>query len=151
MVVIPQLFVEENKLDIKVVKKGKTTNALYFTNRQGLPLAMSEPTSGNHNDLFDIEIHFKEITNTLEQAQINIDGLFLNADAGFDSIKLRNQCESKGIIANFAKNKRNNSSNEDHYFDDKLYHERYSIERTNSWMDSYRSLLNRFTQLQQAG
>ena len=29
-------------------------------------------------------------------------------------------------------------------FDDILYKERYSIERTNAWLDSYRSLLNRF-------
>ncbi|SFW40773.1 Transposase DDE domain-containing protein, partial [Sinomicrobium oceani] len=27
---------------------------------------------------------------------------------------------------------------------EKLYEERYAIERTNAWMDSYRSLLNRF-------
>jgi len=34
---------------------------------------------------------------------------------------------------------------EDYYlFDDILYKERYSIERTNAWLDSYRSLLNRF-------
>src|SRR5690554_1233062 len=31
-------------------KKRKTTNSLYLTDRQGLPLAMSEPVSGNHND-----------------------------------------------------------------------------------------------------
>jgi len=29
-------------------------------------------------------------------------------------------------------------------FDELLYKERYSIERTNVWMDSYRSVLNRF-------
>ena len=28
--------------------------------------------------------------------------------------------------------------------DDLLYKEKYSIERTNAWMDSYRSVLNRF-------
>jgi hypothetical protein len=32
-------------------KKRKTTNALYFTDRQGLPLAMSSPMAGNHHDL----------------------------------------------------------------------------------------------------
>ena len=31
-----------------------------------------------------------------------------------------------------------------HYFDQELYKEHYSIERTNAWMDSFRSLLNRF-------
>ena len=29
-------------------KKRKTTNALYLTDRQGLPLAMSVPEAGNH-------------------------------------------------------------------------------------------------------
>jgi len=30
------------------------------------------------------------------------------------------------------------------YFDQDLYDERYAVERTNAWMDSFRSLLNRF-------
>ena len=125
-------------------KKRKTTNAIYLTDRQGLPIAMSEPVSGNHNDLFDIEVQFEEVISTLEKAEISVEGLFINADAGFDSQKLRNKCEVKGIIANICPNKRNGNTNEDHYFDEKLYEERYAIERTNVWMDSFRSLLNRF-------
>ena len=31
------------------------------------------------------------------------------------------------------------------FVDDELYAERYSIERTNAWMDSFRTLLNRFS------
>ena len=46
-------------------KKRKTTNALYLTDRQGLPLAMSEPVGGNHNDLSKIEVQFEIITATL--------------------------------------------------------------------------------------
>jgi len=125
-------------------KKRKTTNAIYLTDRQGLPIAMSEPVSGNHNDLFDIEVQFEEVVGTLEEAEINVDGLFINADAGFDSQKLRNKCESKGIIANICLNKRNGNTDTDYYFDEKLYKERYAIERTNAWRDSFRSLLNRF-------
>lgn len=125
-------------------KKRKTTNALYFTDRQGLPLAISEPVSGHHNDLFEIEVHFEEVISTLEQATIPVEGLFINADAGFDSKNLRDTCEAKGIIANICHNKRNSSMENDNYFDDELYKERYSIERTNAWMDSFRSLLNRF-------
>jgi len=125
-------------------KKRKTTNALYLTDRQGLPLAMSEPVSGNHNDLFDIEVSFEEVLGTLEQAEISVDGLFINADAGFDSQKLRDKCENKGIIANICPNRRNGNADADHYFDEKLYKERYSVERTNAWMDGFRSLLNRF-------
>lgn len=125
-------------------KKRKTTNALYLTDRQGLPIAMSEPVSGNHNDLYDIEVHFEQVTATLEQATISLDGLFLNADAGFDAENLRKKCDAKGIIANIAQNKRNSTTDNDYYFDQKLYKERYSIERTNAWMDSFRSVLNRF-------
>lgn len=32
----------------------------------------------------------------------------------------------------------------DHYFDEKLYQERYTIERINAWVDNFRYLLNRF-------
>lgn len=35
-------------------KKRKTTNSIYFTDRQGLPLEMSDPQKGNHTDLYEI-------------------------------------------------------------------------------------------------
>ncbi len=73
-----------------------------------------------------------------------MDGLFMNADTGFDADNLRRKCEEKGIIANIARNKRNSSADDDNYFDEKLYKQRYSIERINAWLDSFRSLLNRF-------
>ena len=64
--------------------------------------------------LFDIEVHFEEVTATLEQANISIDGLFLNADAGFDSQKIRDKCEAKGIIENLAEKKRNGGHKQDY-------------------------------------
>ena len=36
-------------------KKCKTTNSLYLTDRQGLPIIMSASKSGEHNDVHDIE------------------------------------------------------------------------------------------------
>lgn len=125
-------------------KKRKTTNALYLTDRQGIPLAMSTPISGNHNDLYNIEVQFEDITATLESAEISVKGLFINADAGFDSENLLLVCEQKEIIANIAYNKRNSGEDSNRLLDEELYKERYSIERTNAWMDSYRSVLNRF-------
>lgn len=126
-------------------KKRKTTNALYLTDRQGLPLAMSEPISGNHNDLYDIEVQFEVVTGALEEADIPVEGLFLNADAGFDSENFRNSCAQKDINANVCFNKRNgNAQDREEYFDQELYDKRYAVERTNAWMDSFRSLLNRF-------
>jgi len=126
-------------------KKRKTTNSLYLTDRQGIPLAMSEPISGNHNDLHQIEVQFEVVTATLEQAEISIEGLFLNADAGFDSKNFRNTCDTKQIHANVCFNKRNGKiAHRDEYFDQDLYDHRFAVERTNAWMDSFRSLLNRF-------
>ncbi len=126
-------------------KKRKTTNALYLTDRQGLPLAMSEPISGNHNDLHDIEVQFEVVTATPEQAEIPVEGLFLNADAGFDSKNFRDSCGKKEIQANVCFNKRNgNTEDRGEYFDQDLYNQRYAVERTNAWTDSFRSLLNRF-------
>lgn len=125
-------------------KKRRTTNALYLSDRQGLPIAMSEPLAGNHNDLYNIEVQFEVVTATLEKANIPIEGLFLNADAGFDSKDFRNSCDKKEINANICFNKRNGNADREEYFDQELYEQRFAIERTNAWMDSYRSLLNRF-------
>ena len=71
-----------------------------MSDRQGLPLAISNPVAGNHNDLYNIEVQFEVVTGTLEQANIQVDGLFLNADAGFDSKEFRLCCEKKEINAN---------------------------------------------------
>lgn len=125
-------------------KMSKTTNALYLTDNQGLPLAISSPVAGNHHDLYRIENHLEELFQTLTKANIATDGLFINADAGFDSKEVRAKCLAYGIIANTALNPRNGNNNEDILFDDMLYEQRYTIERTNAWMDSYRTLLNRF-------
>lgn len=124
-------------------KKRKTTNSLYLSERQGLPLAMSTPVAGNHNDLYEIEQSLEEITDILKSANISTEGLFINADAGFDSENLLSACVAKGIIANVAYNKRNGNE-PNRILDEELYKERYAIERMNAWMDSFRSVLNRF-------
>ena len=63
-------------------------------------IAMGSPKAGNHNDLYEIEEVLKEILAFLEEAGIEHKGLFLNADAGFDSKSLREFLESKEIITN---------------------------------------------------
>ena len=144
MAVIRPLWVAVRKWNIKR-KRRKTTNALYLSDRQGLPLSMSDPVAGNHSDLYKIEAQFEGVTVTLAQANIAVDGLFLNADAGFDGKAFREVCHSKGIVPNVCLNKRNGKSQDrDEYFDGALYNQRYSVEKINAWMDSFRSLLNRF-------
>lgn len=43
-----------------------------------------------------------------------------------------------------AINPRNRNSDDVIIFDELLYKQRYTIQRTNAWVDSYRTLLNRF-------
>lgn len=124
-------------------KKRKTTNALYLTDRQGLPIMMSAPKSGEHNDVHEIEDVMKMMLNDLHRANIRTDGLFLNADAGFDCDILRNCLDRNGVVANICISKRRTGT-DGIFVDELLYAERYSVERTNAWMDSYRTLLNRF-------
>lgn len=132
------------KTSFQTRKMCKTTNALYLTDNQGIPIAISSPVAGNHHDLYQIESHLDELFQTLEKANISTAGLFVNADAGFDSKEFRNKCFEYKIIPNTASNPRNGTNDEIIIFDEMLYKQRYTIERTNAWMDSYRTLLNRF-------
>ena len=125
-------------------KKRKTTNALYLTDRKGLPLAMSVPKSGEHHDTHNIVAVMQNMMEDMAKANIRTDGLFLNADAGFDCAALRSVLKSYGIVSNICINKRNGTTNDSIVLDELLYRERYSIERTNAWMDSFRTILNRF-------
>lgn len=101
-------------------KKRKTTNALYFTDRQGLPLAMSEPQKGNHTDLYEIENRVDEMAAQIQTAEINLDGLFNNADAGFEGKNFRETLAKYGIIPNICPNPRNGESEEEQFFDTEL-------------------------------
>lgn len=132
------------EVEFQTRKMSKTTNSLYLTDNQGIPIAISSPVSGNHHDLYRIDAHLEELFQTLEKANISTNGLFVNADAGFDSKEFRSKCFEYGTIPNTAINPRNGNSDELIIFDEILYEQRYTIERTNAWMDSYRTLLNRF-------
>jgi hypothetical protein len=50
---------------------------------------MSDPIVDNHNNLHQIKERFTDILNTLDKSKIRVDVHFLNADAGFDSMKFR--------------------------------------------------------------
>lgn len=126
-------------------KKCKTTNSLFLCDNQGQMLAMGNPTSGEHHDLYEIESVLEEILSLLNKAEIEHKGLFLNADSGFDSENLRRFLERKEINANIKINIRNNKTEDsDYYFDEELYKRRFKIEKANAWLDAFKALLIRF-------
>lgn len=127
-------------------KAARTTNLLLLADNQGQPLACATPQAGNHHDLFAIKALFDELCDLVQEAQIRLDGLFLNADSGFDANVLREACFRRDIEANIAHNPRSTTSEAaaDHYFDAELYRHRTAIERTNAWLDSFKTLLVRY-------
>jgi len=128
-------------------RKGtKTTNALFLCDKDGQPLSMATPQAGNHNDLYEIQQLFEQMCTLLEEAGISLRGVFMNADAGFDATDLRQVCAEKEIEVNIAQNKRNEKEPKEEYvyFDEELYHQRYVIERTNAWLDGFKTLLVRY-------
>ena len=87
-------------------KAARTTNLLFLADNTGQPLAVASPQAGNHHDVFDIETSFGELCTLMEEAHISLEGLFLNADSGFDAKGLREDCFRRGIEANIAVNPR---------------------------------------------
>lgn len=81
-------------------KKSKTSNMLILSGVNDIPIACSEPISGNHNDAFELVKNFDHMAESLKKSEIRTDGLFLNADAGFDTKPFRNCLFKYDIIDN---------------------------------------------------
>jgi transposase len=108
-------------------------------------LSCSSPVSGQHHDLYQIRQLFQELLALLKEAGIDTAGLFLNADAGFDSNVFRTACEKEEIEANIPYNARNKALPEQqYYFDELLYKRRIVIEQANAWLDAFKALLIRY-------
>ena len=127
-------------------KAGRTTNALFLADNQGLPLAVATPQAGNQHDTFELERVFTELCELLEAAELRLDGLFLNADKAFDVSSLRWACERRGIEANIPRNRRSTDwqTDDDTPLDPELYRRRLAIERLNAWLDGLKTLLVRY-------
>ena len=125
-------------------KKCKTSNTLWLTDADGLVVGFTLPIAGNHHDSSDIEKRLDYLAQQLAASGIRVDGLFINADAGFDSEAFRQVCSRLGIELNVPRNYRGaNQIDDDTFFDELMYEQRYAVERTNAWQDSYRTLLIR--------
>ena len=83
---------------------------------------------------------------TVREAQIALEGLFMNADSGFDARALRKACFRRDIEANIAHDPRAVPSEAaaGHCFDAERCRQRTAIECTNAWLDSFKTLLVRY-------
>lgn len=128
-------------------KKSKTTNILIITDNQGVPIASSDPISGNHNDSFELVKTASNLFRQMEASKLDCKGLFLNADAGFDTNDFKKKCYQEDIIPNVDKNKRRGNKehkNDMYAFDDQLYKRRFVVEQLNAWVDGFKTLRVRY-------
>jgi transposase len=130
-------------------RKGyKSTNLLFLVDNRGIIIGCCQPISGEHHDLFEIQEHFDEIVKMTSASDLNLNYLFLNADAGFDDQTFRQYLESLFIEANIDFNKRNGSNTDrEEHFDEELYKNRSTCEHPFAWMDAYKGLLVRYEKL----
>lgn len=128
-------------------KKGRTSNILILTDGRGIPVALGDILSGNHNDLYEIVPQFSKIITELRGKGIVLENSVLNADKGFDSKDFRECCKRKKIIPNIKQNTRNRKKSKrgrKMYFNQMLYQRRFVNERCFAWIDSFKTLLIRF-------
>ena len=130
-------------VDYQGRKKCKTSNMLILVDSRGTPVACSEPIAGNHNDAYNLEATVEQMLTNIRSSTISTEGLFLNADAGFDTTNFREFCIANDIIGNIDVNKRNGGE-KDYLFDNLLYKCRFVVERTNAWLDAFKAILVRF-------
>ena len=127
-------------------RRFKSSNTLWLTDRQGLVVAFCPPLSGKRHDAFNIAKRFQALLDMFYRVHIAVEGLWLNADKAFECEALRRVCVQHEIELNAPHNRRRALGVEDElpYFDELMYDERFTIERTNAWMDNYRSFDLRF-------
>ena len=87
-------------------KAGRTTNALFLADNQGLPLAIATPQADNQHDTFELERVFAGLCDLLEAAELRLDDRFLNTDKAFDVTALRQAYARRGTETNIPRNRR---------------------------------------------
>ena len=128
-------------------KKGRTSNTLIMTDGRGIPIAIGDIISGNHNDLYNIVPQLSKIIRAVNDSGIVIENSILNADKGFDTKAFRRFCRRRKMVPNVKENIRNRKKikrGRKREFYEQTYKRRFVNERCFAWIDSFKTLLIRF-------
>lgn len=85
--------------------------------------------------------------------KLEIEGVELSLDSGFDGRKNRHAIWNTGLVPNIAENIRNRNTTKPkrgrpRYFNIKSYNSRSTVERTFAWQDTYRATVVRYSRQQ---
>jgi transposase len=118
-----------------------------LTDQNGYIIATTGIIAGNHNDAFDVTGTLKKLFNDMNRCNLDYTGALFNADSSFDVRAARKMLWNYGVIPNIAGNKRNRKTvkrGRKRHFNRDAYKNRFAIERTFAWIDTFRTLLIRF-------
>lgn len=128
-------------------KKGRTSNTLIMTDGWGIPIAVGDIISGNHNDLYEIVPQLSKFTKAVNESGIILDNCILNADKGFDSKAFKRFYRRRKMIPNVKENNKNrkktNRGKKPEFYQE-VYKRRFVNERCFGSIESFRTLLTRF-------
>lgn len=134
-------------------KRAKTSNIFPVIDGKGNVLGFLPLLSGNHNDAYELKERLNEFFHDLKWIEkfsfgaTGLEGIYLNADKGFDVKAARKVCFNHGIIPNIKENLRGRKTpkkGRKRLFDGVRYANRFVCERTYAWHDKFRGLLIRF-------
>ncbi len=103
--------------------------------------------AGNHNDAYNVTNTLKKLFSDMKRCALNYKGAIFNADKGFDTQAARKMLWNYGVIPNIAENTRNRKyvkRGRKRHFNRDAHKNRFAIERTFAWIDTFRTLLIRF-------
>ncbi len=128
-------------------KRGKTSNILPIMDGKGFVVASTGIIAGNHNDAYNLKPHLQTAFKEIKGLGLVIAGAYLNADMAFDTRDVRKVCFNHHVIPNIPENPRNRQSTKrgrKRLFNEEVYRNRFTAERTFAWVDKYKRLLIRF-------
>lgn len=129
-------------------KKAKTSNILPVTDKLGNILGCLPLTAGNHNDGYQLKNRLSKFFQELHYFKwLDIKGAFFNADSAFNFKAVRKVLFNFGLIPNMPENKRRRKKvkkGRKMLFDEEVYANRYTNERTHAWVDKFKGVLIRF-------
>ena len=99
----------------------------------------------NQQDIVILPEGFSNLVSFTTSIGLNLQGTSLTLDTGFDSKKNKDLIKEHKLIPVIKPNRRNTKdviaiALMYLYFDEELYKERYKVERTFGWQDTYRRL-----------
>lgn len=128
-------------------KKANTSNIFPLADKLGNIIGFLPLTSGNHNDAYQLKKRLTGFFQWFKAFRIAFEGAYFNADSAFDTKDARKVCFNYGVIPNIMENPRgrkNIKKGRKRLFDKEIYHNRFVVERTYAWVDTFKAVLIRF-------